>query len=229
MDIPCIISRLRVTVAAWVSWVTVVYMVYPSPWKYMVHHLMYIHGICVVYPWIFLNMIPSFLKPDFAAGPPAPACCCQVSSNAHTWVIKSVLFHAPPWQSCQGKRRPTKVSTRLPPTFPLCRLLRRWRPLRRRRCRGQLSVFSLVTLVAGNDLNLGERWGRGSLPSQGRWPMCWTAKILACAEKNLFEKAVDHVQVMNLKNWIECSLQLNWILKVHFHLVRKQQTHDNAK
>jgi hypothetical protein len=26
------------------------------------------------------------------------------------------------------------------------------------------------SLVAGNDLNLGERWGRGSL--QGRWPMC---------------------------------------------------------
>jgi hypothetical protein len=35
--------------------------------------------------------------------------------------------------------------------------------------------------------------------------------MLACAEvdkkKNLFAKAVDFVLVMNLKDWIECSLQ----------------------
>ncbi len=34
----------------------------------------------------------------------------------------------------------------------------------------------------------------------------------------LFAKAVDHVLVMNLKDWIECSLQLNWILNFPFHL-----------
>jgi hypothetical protein len=38
--------------------------------------------------------------------------------------------------------------------------------------------------------------------------------MLACAENReeeniLFAKAVDHVLVMNLKDWIECSLQLN--------------------
>jgi hypothetical protein len=42
-------------------------------------------------------------------------------------------------------------------------------------------------------------------------------------------KAVDHVLVMNLKDWIECSLQLNLILNFRFHLIRKQETHDNAK
>ncbi len=40
--------------------------------------------------------------------------------------------------------------------------------------------------------------------------------------------AVDHVLVMNLKDWVECSLQLNWILNIPFHLIRKQLTHDNT-
>ena len=43
-----------------------IYMVYP--WIYMVYHLMYIRGIYVVYRGISMD-IPSFLKPDFAAGP----------------------------------------------------------------------------------------------------------------------------------------------------------------
>ncbi len=49
--------------------------------------------------------IPSFLKPDFAAGP----CCWSHSMRTRVWVTKSVLFHAPPWQSHQGKRRPQKA------------------------------------------------------------------------------------------------------------------------
>jgi hypothetical protein len=40
---------------------------------------------------------------------------------------------------------------------------------------------------------------------------------------------MDHVLVMNLKDWLECSLQLNWILNFVFHLIRKQQTHNNTK
>ena len=44
----------------------IIYMVYP--WIYMVYHWMYIHGIYVVYRGISMD-IPSFLKPDFAAGP----------------------------------------------------------------------------------------------------------------------------------------------------------------
>jgi len=110
-------------------------------WIYMVYHLMYIHGIYVVYPWIFLD-IPSFLKPDFDAG----QCCWSHSMRTRVWVIKSVLFHAPPWELWQGKRQPTKGSTLLQPTFPLCRL----RQLCRRRrwwCHRRLSVF-LVLLQA---------------------------------------------------------------------------------
>jgi hypothetical protein len=42
--------------------------------------------------------IPSFLKPDFAASP----CCWSHSMRTRVWVIKSFLFHAPPWQLRQG-------------------------------------------------------------------------------------------------------------------------------
>ena len=168
-----------------------IYHVYPSsiymvyPWIYMVYHWMYIHGIYVVYRGISMD-IPRILKPDFAAGP----CCWSHSMRTRVWVNQECLFHAPPWQLRQGTRRPTKGSTRLPPMFPACRWWRRWRR-RRRRCRGRLSVFLVLAavtaaaaavsrvsfrfpcLVAGNDLNLGERWGRGCL--QDRWPMCRTA------------------------------------------------------
>jgi hypothetical protein len=47
--------------------------------------------------------IPSFLKPDFSAG----QCCWSHSMRTRVWVIKSVLFHALPWQLRQGKRLPT--------------------------------------------------------------------------------------------------------------------------
>ncbi len=96
------------------------------------------HGIYVVYRGIS-KVYPSFLKPYFAAGP----CCWSHSMRTRVWVIKSVLFHVPPWQLCQGKRRPTKGSTQLLPTFPACRWWRRWRQLWRR-CRGRLSVFLVL-------------------------------------------------------------------------------------
>ncbi len=70
---------------------------------------------------IVIYSIPSFQKPDFrvAAG---PSCCWSHSIRTRVWVIKSlsVLFHAPPcqWQvrqpDSEGKRLPTKGSTRLP-------------------------------------------------------------------------------------------------------------------
>jgi hypothetical protein len=94
-----------------------IYMVYP--WIYMVYHLMYIHGIYVVYCGISMD-IPSFLKPDFVAG----QCCWSHSMHTRVWVIKSVLFHKPPWQVLQGKRLPIKGSTRL--QFPACRWSTRW-------------------------------------------------------------------------------------------------------
>ena len=61
--------------------------------------------IYMVYPWIYLD-IPSFLKPDFSAGP----CCWIHAMRTRLLVFQSVLLHAPPWQWCQGKRWSTKVS-----------------------------------------------------------------------------------------------------------------------
>jgi hypothetical protein len=59
----------------------------------MVYHLTYIHGIYVVHHGISMD-IRSFLKPDFAVF----QCCWSHSTHTRVWVIKSVLFHAPPWQ-----------------------------------------------------------------------------------------------------------------------------------
>jgi hypothetical protein len=96
--------------------------------------------VCTWYIHVISMDIPRFLNLDFSAGP----CCCSLSMlirlwvlksvystarcfflttsgalpfaapPATVWVIKSVLFHAPPWQLCQGKRRPTKGCS-LPP------------------------------------------------------------------------------------------------------------------
>ncbi len=126
-----------------------IYMVYP--WIYMVYHLMYIHGIYLVYCGISID-IPSCLKPDFATDP----CCWSHVMRIRVWVIKSVLFHAPPWQLCQGKRHPTKGSLPLllrpplppcpsPPSrrrVPMCRRPRR----RRRRRRWICQVHSMNVL-----------------------------------------------------------------------------------
>jgi hypothetical protein len=114
-----------------------IYMVYP--WRYMVYHLMYIHVIYVVYCGISMD-IPSFLKPDFSAG----QCCWSHSMRTRVWVIKSVLFHAPPWQMRLETRQPKKGSSLLLPMFPACRWWRLWWQRRRRGC---LSVF-LVLLQA---------------------------------------------------------------------------------
>ncbi len=123
---------------------------------------MHIHGIYLVYRGISMD-IPSFLKPDFAAGP----CCWSHSMRTRVWVIKSILFHAPPWQLCQGPREEA-TNKRLNPAAANLRI-----PSPSVACgggdgggggSGAACVFPF--LAAGNDLNLGERWGQGSL--QGR-------------------------------------------------------------
>jgi hypothetical protein len=81
-----------------------------------------IHGISFdVYTWYIRCIsvdIPSFIFPDFLAGP----CCWSQSMRTRVLVIKIGLFHAPPWQLCLGKRWPTKGSLLL----SRCRG-RRWR------------------------------------------------------------------------------------------------------
>ncbi len=68
--------------------------------KYIRGISMSIHGISFdVYTWYIrcISMhIPSFLFPDFSAGP----CCWSHSMRTRVLVIKSGLLHAPPWQLC---------------------------------------------------------------------------------------------------------------------------------
>ncbi len=195
-----------------------------------IYHLpvMYIHGIVYgVYPWIFLD-IPSVLnlnlKPGFAAGP----CCWSHSMCTRVWVIESTLFHAPPWQLCHGEKAAYKSSTRLPPTFPLCRWRRRWR--RQQWWCGRRLSFLLVLSLASTWI-LVKDGGKGAFrASDQRAKQLRCLPALKIEKKDIpFANLVGQVLVMNLKDWIECSLQLNWILNFPFHLIRKQQTHDNRK
>ncbi len=141
-------------------------MVYPR--IYMVYHWMYIHGIYMVYCGISMD-IPSFLKPDFAAG----QCCCSHSMRTRVWVITSILFHAPTWQLRQGKRLdPTAGSTqkaqpyrhkRLNPTAANVPRLSLVALVTAAAAAVLLAAFHFPSLLAGNNLNLGEGWGRGCL------------------------------------------------------------------
>ncbi len=123
-----------------------IYMVYP--WLPMEYHMMYIHGIYTVYPWIFLD-IPSFLKPVFSAGP----CCWSHSKRTLVlWVIKSTLFHAPPWvlssmrhlfsgNWARGKGCPQKAQPDCCQPLLLVATVTGWR----RWCRRRLSVFLVLS------------------------------------------------------------------------------------
>ncbi len=106
----------------------------------------YIQCIYLVYRYeeipciysVYTRYINSYLNPGFKA-----------------LVAGLSLFHTPPGQPGQGRKRQAKGSKRpplmpLPPAFPSCRWRRRQR---RRRC-GKL----VPSNAAVNDLNLGERW-----------------------------------------------------------------------
>ncbi len=154
MDIPCL------SMEVYHVYQHSIYMVYP--WIYMVHQLMDIHGISMVYPWIFLN-IPRFLKPNF----PACLCCWSHWMRTRVWVIKSVLFHAPPWQLCHGDRlheRLNQPAANLPSLSLAVAVTAAAVAVSR-------ESFSFPSsLVAGNNLNLGERWSQWCL--QSNCPMC---------------------------------------------------------
>jgi hypothetical protein len=130
------VLHLEPVISVYTTYIHGIYHAYVDGISMDIPYHVYPHSIYMVYPWIYMDIhgisfdvytwyicgismdIPgySFLKPDFAACP----CCWSHSMCTRVWVIKSVLFHAPPWQLCQGKRLPTKGPTLLPPTFPLC-------------------------------------------------------------------------------------------------------------
>ncbi len=167
-----------------------IYHVYPSDWIYhgytmYIHQVYtwYIHGYTwyiiwciyivymwyiVVYPWIFLAFWNQISRPAHAAGLIQWAHACGWSR-----VFYSTCHHG----NCpRGKGSPQKAQ-------PYCS--QRSLPVAGggsdgSGCGGVAGGFPFPSLVAGNDLNLGERWGRGC--RQDRWPMCQRALTLACAE-----------------------------------------------
>ncbi len=115
-----------------------IYTVYPWYiiwWIYMVY-TWYIHG----YSWIFLDFWNQISRQARAAGLIQWTHVCGWSrvfySTRHHGNCAMVAY--------MGNRLPTKDSTRLLQTSPLCRWRRRWRR-RRRRCRGSLSVFLVLS------------------------------------------------------------------------------------
>ena len=201
-----------------------IYQVYPSEFIYQGYDRIskdipcistkYIHGISMDihgilfdvytlyilgYPWIFLAFWNLILRPAHAAG---------LIQCAHVCGLSRVFYcMCHPGSCARGNGDPQKA-------LPDCRQP----PPAVAGSGGDCGSGGVVagifpaffpSLVVGNDLNLGERWGRRCL--QGRWPMFQAAEMLACSKyrekiKLLFVKAVDHALVIDLKleGWFEC-------------------------
>ncbi len=112
----------------------------------MVYHLMYIHGIYVVYRGISMD-IPSFLKPDFAAGP-----CCWF--NAHTRVGDQEYFIPRATMAIAPGEK--AVYKRLNPTAADVHCLQLVAAVTAAAAAASRVAFRFPRLVAGNDLKLGE-------------------------------------------------------------------------
>ncbi len=115
----------------------------------------YIHG----YSWICLAFWNKILRPASAAGLIRCAHVCGWSREFY-----STHHHG---DCARGKGCPQKAQpcSRQPPPSVACG--------GGDGCDSSGAAGVFPFLVAGNELNLGESWSRGSL--KGRWPMSWTA------------------------------------------------------
>ncbi len=132
-----------------------------------------IHGISymvytwyiVVYPWIFLAFWNQISRPARAAGLIQWAHACGWSR-----VFYSTRHHG---NCARGKGCPQKAQPDCRQRSPLAAVMAAAAAVSQ-------AAFRFPSLLPGNNLNLGEGWGRGCL--QDRWPMCRRALTLACAE-----------------------------------------------
>ncbi len=118
----------------------------------------YIHG----HSWIFLVFWNQISLPARAAG---------LIQCAHVYGWSRVFYSTRYHGNCaRGKgfyKRLNQTAANLPPLSLAAAVTAAAAVVPQ-------ASFQFPSLVAGNDLNPSERWGRGSL--QGRWPMCRTAK-----------------------------------------------------
>ena len=119
----------------------------------MIYHMMYIHGIYVVYRGISMD-VHSFLKTDFAVGP----CCWSHSMRTRVCCFSIAFMEILPGEEAAHERlNPTPSN--LSPLSLAAGVMAAAAAVSR-------ASFRFPSLVAGNDLNLDERWGQGCL--QGR-------------------------------------------------------------
>ncbi len=188
LDIPswCISIRLDMIIYIMMVLYPWIYHVYPLsiswymvyPWIYTAWYIIWcsIYMVytwyIVVYPWIFLAFWNQISRPARAAG---LIQCAHASSCGWSRVFCSTRHHG----NCAGEKAAHKRLNRDPTAANVPRLSL-VAAVTAAAAAVSRAAFHFPSLVAGNDLNLGEGWGRGCL--QDRWPMCWRALTLSYAE-----------------------------------------------
>ncbi len=158
MEIPCIsieVDTMYIHRSGYTCYIHTVYTWYIIWCIYMVY-MWYIYG----YSWIFLAFWHQILRPASAAG---------LIQCAHVCGWSRGNYSTPHHGNARGKGGPQKAQPDCHQPSPSAHAAA---------VTAAVAVvlqasFRFPSLVPGNNLNLGERWGRGSL--QGRWPMCRTA------------------------------------------------------
>jgi hypothetical protein len=164
-----------------------IYHVYPSDWINMVYpwiyhvfyqvYTWYIHGYhtlyiiwciymvytwyIVVYPWIFLAFWNQISRPARAAGLIQCAHACGWSRVFCSTRQRRHHGNCARGKGCHKRLNPT--ATNVPHLSLVVAVTAAAAAV-------SLCAFRFPSLSAGNNLNLGEGWGRGCL--QDRWPMC---------------------------------------------------------
>ncbi len=195
-------------------WYTWYIHVYPYVYTW------YICGISMDISWMFLALWNQISWPASAAGLIQYAHVCGWS--------KSVLFHVTQWQLCHGDKAAHKRLNRTAATSPLCRWRRWWR-LRRRQV-SQVSFLFLVFLLATTWI-LVKDGGKGALKAGDQ-----CVKPFRCLPELKIEKKIKFLFAKGSRPcstgepewlvWMSSAIILN--PELSFHLIRKQQTHDNT-
>ncbi len=115
----------------------------------------------LVYPWIFLAFWNQILLPARAAG---LIQCAHACGWSKVFIPRDTRAIAPGEKAAFKRLNPTAANV---PRLSLVAAVTAAAAAVSR------ASFRFPRLVAGNDFNLGEGWGRGCL--QDRWPMCRTA------------------------------------------------------
>ncbi len=159
----------------------------------------------LIYPWIFLAFWNQISRPARAAGLVQCAHAYAVGDQECFIPRATIMAIAPGEKAAHKRLNPTAANV---PRLSLVAAVRAAAAAVSR------ATFCVPSLVEGNNLNLGERWGRGCL--QDRWPMCRRALTLACAE-NWENKLISNCngnrscssEELERLDWLFIAIKLN--------------------